>query len=103
MLEHRHNHHINSLEVLSFKMLSDEARKEVNSLFLNNLTPSQAYNTYLLNLEKDCEDNLNVQLRKVNISKCPRQGDFNSFILNTLKKILERKIAQKCFVILKSK
>ena len=71
-------------------------------MFLNNLTPSQAYNTYLLNSEKDCEDNLNVHLRKVNISKCPRQRDFNSFILNTFKKILEGKIAQKCFVILKS-
>ena len=52
LLEHRHNHPINSLEALSFKMLSEEVRKEVNSVFLNNLTPSQAHNKFLLNLKK---------------------------------------------------
>ena len=74
VLEHRHNHHINSLEVLSFKMLSDEARKEVNSLFLNNLTPSQV----LLNLKMDCEDDFNFHLQKENRSTYSRQRDFNS-------------------------
>ena len=39
LLEHRHNNPINSLEALSFKMLSEEVREEVTSLFLNNLTP----------------------------------------------------------------
>ena len=35
VLDHRHNHPINSLEALSFKALSEKVRKEVNSLFLN--------------------------------------------------------------------
>ena len=81
MLEHRHNHAINSLDALSFKMLSDEVRKEVNSLFLNNLTPSQVHNEFLLNLRKDCEDDLNFNLQKVDRSKCPRRRNFNSFYI----------------------
>ena len=50
-LEHRHNHPINYLEASSFKMLSEEVRKEVKSLFLNNLTPSQACNEFFIVLQ----------------------------------------------------
>ena len=81
MLERRHNHAINSLEAMSFKILSDEVRKEVNSLFLNNLTRSQANNEFLLNLKTDCKDDLNFHLPKAVRSKCPRRRDFNSLVI----------------------
>ena len=55
-------------------MLSDEVRKEVNSLFLNNLTPSQV----LLNLKMDCEDDCNFHHQKVDRSTYLRQRDFKS-------------------------
>ena len=58
-------------------MLSDEVRKEVNSLLLNNLTPSQTYNEFLLNLKIDCQDDLNFHLQKADRSECPRRRDFN--------------------------
>ena len=67
--EQRHNHPINSLEALSFKMLSEEVRKEMNSLFLNN--------EFLLNLKKDCEDDLTFHLQKADRFNCPRPRDFS--------------------------
>ena len=42
-LERRHNHPINSLEAFRFKMMSDEVKKKVNSLF--------AYREFLMNLK----------------------------------------------------
>ena len=48
---------------------------------MNNLTPSQAYNEFLLNLKKDCEDDLNFHLQKADRSKCPRRRDFNSLYI----------------------
>ena len=80
-LEHRHNYAINSLEALSFNILLDEVRKEVNPLFLNNLTPSQKYNEFFLNLKKDCVDDLNFHLQTAGRSKCPKRRDFNSLCI----------------------
>ena len=91
---------INYFEALSFKMLSDEVRKEANSLFLNNLIPSQACNEFLQNLKKDYQDNLNFHLQKLDRSKCPRRRDFNSLYI-TVKNILDGKMAKKCVVTLK--
>ena len=91
---------INSFEALSFKMLSEEVRKEANSLFLNNLIPSQACNKFLQNLKKDYENNLNFHLQKFDRSKCPRRRDFNSLYI-TVKNILDGKMAKKCVVTLK--
>ena len=88
---------INSFEALSFKMLSDEVKKEANSLFLNNLIPC---NKFLQNLKKDYENNLNFHLQKLDRSKCPRRRDFNSLYI-TVKNILDGKMAKKCVVTLK--
>lgn len=88
---------INSFEALSFKMLSDEVKKEANSLFLNNLIPC---NKFLQNLKKDYENNLNFHLQKFDRSKCPRRRDFNSLYI-TIKNILDGKMAKKCVVTLK--
>ena len=73
VLKRRQNHPINSLEALSFKILSEEVRKKVNSLLMNNLTPSQGYNEFLLNLRKDCEDDLTFHFQKADIFNCPRR------------------------------
>ena len=82
VLEHRDNHPVNSLEALSLKMLSDdEVRKEINSLFSTGLTPSQAYNEFLMNMKKDCQDELDFHLQKTDRSKCPRRSDFNSLYI----------------------
>lgn len=88
---------INSFEALSFKMVSDEVKKEANSLFLNNLIPC---NKFLQNLKKDYENNLNFHLQKFDRSKCPRRRDFNSLYI-TIKNILDGKMAKKCVVTLK--
>ena len=88
---------INSFEALSFKMLSDEVKKEANSLFLNNLIPC---NKFLQNLKKDYENNLNFHLQKLDRSKCPRRRDFNSLYI-TVKNILDGKMAKKCVATLK--
>ena len=42
-LDHTHNHPINSLEALSFKMLTEEVKNKVLSLLATGLTPSQAH------------------------------------------------------------
>ena len=84
-------------EALSFEMLSDEVKKEANSLFLNNLIPC---NKFLQNLKKDYENNLNFHLQKFDRSKCPRRRDFNSLYI-TIKNILDGKMAKKCVVTLK--
>ena len=39
-LEHRYNHLINSLESFDFKMVSNEVKREVSSLFANSFAPS---------------------------------------------------------------
>ena len=53
VLKHKHNHFINSLEALSFEMPSEEVRKEVNSLFWNNLNTFASIQRILPNLKKD--------------------------------------------------
>ena len=70
VLKHRHNHLINSLEALNFKILSEGVREKVELLFLNNLPPSQAYNDVLLSLKTDCLDYFHFQ--KADRSKCAR-------------------------------
>ena len=77
-IKHCHNHAVNSLEALSFKMLSTEIKIEIQTLFSSGLTPSQAYNEFLRNLQSNSEDELNFHLKKADRSKCPRRKDFNS-------------------------
>ena len=48
-LEHAHNHPINSLECLIFKMLTEEIKNEVLSLFAIGLAP-QAHKEFLQRL-----------------------------------------------------
>ena len=73
VLKNGHNQSINSLEAFSFKMLSEEGRIVVNSLFWNNLALSQAHNKFLLNLKKDWEDDLNFYLKKWIDLKVPEE------------------------------
>ena len=69
-IEHCHNHAVNSLEALSFKMLSTEIKMEIEALFSSGLTPSQAYNEFLRNLQSNSEDELNFHLKKADRFKC---------------------------------
>ena len=69
---------INSPEVFSFKMMSDEVKRKVNSLFGNGFTPSQAYNQFLINSKNNYDNELNFHLQKTDGSNCRRRRDFNS-------------------------
>ena len=80
-IEHCHNHAVNSLEDLSFKMLSTKIKMEIEALFSSGLTPSQAYNEFLRKLLSNSEDELNFHLKKADRSKCPRRRDFNSLYI----------------------
>ena len=71
-------HPINSPEVFSFKMISDEVKRKVNSLFGNGFTPSQAYNQFLINSKNNYHNELNFHLQKTDGSKCRRRRDLNS-------------------------
>ena len=74
-IEHYHNHAVNSLETLSFKMLSTEIKIEIDALFSSGSTHLQAYNEFLRNLQSNSEDELNFHLKKADWSKCPRRRD----------------------------
>ena len=45
-IEHYHSHAVNSLETLSFKMLSTEIKMEIDALFSSSSTHLQAYNEF---------------------------------------------------------
>lgn len=70
-------HPINSLEAFSFKKISDEVKRKVNSLFGNGFTPSQAYNRFLMNSKNNYNNELNFHLQKTDGSKSRRRRDFN--------------------------
>ena len=81
-LGHTHNHPINSLEALNFKMLTEEVKNEVLSLFATGLTSSQANKEFLRRLMDDCPEDLTFHLQRlVRSNKCPRQRDFNSLYI----------------------
>ena len=80
-IEHWHNHAVNSLEALEFKMLSTEIKMEIEALFSSDLTPWQAYNQFLKNLQSNSENELNFHLKKAGRSKYPRRRDFNSLYI----------------------
>ena len=80
-IKHYHNHAVNSLEALSFKILSTEIKMEFEALFSSGLTPSQAYDEFLRNLQSNSENELNFHLKKADRSKCPRRRDFNSLYI----------------------
>ena len=50
---------------------------EIEALFSSGLTPSQVYNEFLKNSQRNSEDELNFHLKKADRSKCPRKRDFN--------------------------
>ena len=66
------------IEALRFKILSTEIKTEIEALYSSSLTPSQAYNEFLRNLQSNSEDELNFHFRKADRYKCPRRRDFNS-------------------------
>ena len=76
-IEHCHNHAVNSLEALSFKMLSTEIKMETEALFSSNLIPLQAYNEFLGSFKSYSENELNSHLEKSDQSKCSRRIDFD--------------------------
>ena len=59
-------------------MVSDEVKRKVNSLFGNDLTPSQAYNQFLMNSKNNYDNELNFHLQSIDGSKCRRRRDINS-------------------------
>ena len=80
-IEHCHNHAVNPLEALSFKMLSAEIKMETEALFSSNLIPLQAYNEFLRNFKSYSENELNSYLEKSDRSKCSRSIDFDLLYL----------------------
>ena len=80
-------------------MLSEGVRKKVELLFLNNLTPSQIYNEFLLNLKTDCEDYFHFQ--KADRSKCARRRDFSSLYIKYCQEHFGGKYGQEIFCNLK--
>ena len=64
---------------------------------LNNLTPSQAYNEYLLNLKEDFDDDLNFHLQKEDRSKCSRRRNFNSLYVKYCQEHFEGKNGPEMF------
>ena len=63
LIEHCHNHAVNSLEALSLKMISTEIKMNIEVLFSSGLTRSQVYNEILRNLRSNCNDKLNYHLK----------------------------------------
>ena len=76
-IEHFHNHAVNSLEALSFKMLSTEIKMETEALFSSNLIPLQAYNEFLRSFKSYSENELNSHLEKSDRCKCSRRIGFD--------------------------
>ena len=76
-IEHTHNHPTKSLEVFSYKTLTEEVIGKVDSLFESGCTPSSAYREYLCVLRKICRDELEFHLKKADRSITPRRRDFN--------------------------
>ena len=63
LIEHCHNHAVNSLEALSLKMISTEIKMNIEVLFSSGLTRSQVHNEILRNLRSNCNDKLNYHLK----------------------------------------
>ena len=78
VIEHYHNHPIKSLEVLSFKAISSDALSKINAFFETGCTPSSAYREFLCSLRKNCENELDFHIKKVDRSITPRRRDFNT-------------------------
>ena len=51
-IESCHNHAVNSLEALNFKMLSTETKMNIEAVFSSGLKTSQAYNEFLSKFTK---------------------------------------------------
>ena len=81
LLEHEHNHLIESLHALSFKSVSTETTSTVNTLFASGMTPSQAYTEFIQSFRSSCNDDLDFHLKKADRSKCPRRTDFNALYI----------------------
>ena len=101
-LEHTHNHPIKSRKDLSFKMLTEEVKNEVLSLFAIGLTP-QAHKIFLQKLMDDCPDDLTFHLQRSDRSKCPRQRDFNSLYIMYCGEIFGGRIVPEMFAKLQEK
>jgi len=78
ILEHEHNHPVESLHALTFKSISMDTLNSVNSLFESGMTASQAYLEYMQNFRIGCDDDLDFHLKKADRSNCPRRIDFNA-------------------------
>ena len=81
-IEYCHNHAVNSIEALSFKILSTGTKMDTEVLFCSSLTCSQVYNEVLRNLQSNSKNKLNFHPKKADRSKCLRRRDFNSLFIN---------------------
>ena len=77
VLEHKHNHAVNSLQALSFKSISQETVDSITALFESGMTASQAYAEFLRDLRNNCKSDLEFHLKKADRANCPRRMDFN--------------------------
>ena len=76
-------------------MVSDEVKREVNSLFANSFAPSQPDSGFLINLKNNYENELNFISKKTVLSKCPRRRNINSSYAKCCQKHLEGEMVQK--------
>ena len=97
VIEHLHNHPIQSLEVISFRSISENVVNKVTSLFEAGLTPSNAYHEFVQDLRRECESELKFHLRKADRSICPRRRDFNTMYATFCKDLFGGKNGEAIF------
>ena len=81
-MEYCHNHAVNSIEALSFKILSTETKMDLEVPFCPSLTCSQVYYEILRNLQSNSKNKLNFYPKKADRSKYLRRRGFNSLFIN---------------------
>ena len=97
-IKHYHNHAVNSLEALSFRMLSTEIKMEIEALFFSGLRPSQAQNEFLKNLQNNSEGELNFHLKKLTDPSVQAKETLIPYILNIATRNLEVEMVLKCSI-----
>ena len=88
IIEHFHNHPIDSLEAKSFKGLSEQVCEKVKNLFTLGMAPSRAY--YI--------DELEFHVKRADRSICPRRRDFNTLYRQYCAINLAIKMGKKCSI-----
>jgi len=76
-LEWTHNHAIDSLQVNSFRDISDSTKECINDLFEIGYTPSLAYREFISVMKAETTNDFDFHIKMSNRSVMPRRSDFN--------------------------